>query len=358
MSSKTGSFIKIIIVLLEVGLIAAGGVLASRVWDPVWSPFRPKPEKVILQAWNQIKSIKSHNFEAELSVLGKDIKSEGRSGNFNFDVKGSGGVDFSDPKNFLSDITASLAASAGDASGNSYNLAIAGQEKSISKILYLKLDQLDLGNLGAFFMMFGVDASKIKGRWFKFNLEESAGSISSYAGVPVEQDQDKEKLKESLAKIVKVLLDKKVYDISQMPDNQGKDDLEYRYVASLNRQRLSEASPEIYNVLKEMEQPGQQSEKMPTLEEFQKSLNEFLDKAEGIKLEMFIGKKDGFFHKVQSIKEFNLSKINPQMSGTLKIDLRIEQSGINKPVQVTAPEKFITIEQLFSELTPPAGVIK
>lgn len=357
MNSKLSAFVKILILAVEAVAIAGGVALATKFWDPAWSPFRPKPEKVILQAWNNLKNIKSHNFDVEFMASGDSVQSEGQSGSFAFDIKGSGGLDFSDKNKILLDATASLTALASDKAGNTYNLGIAGQAKAISKDLYLKLDKLDLGNLGAFFMMFGFDASKIKGQWFKFNLDQSADSISSYTGAPIQQDEgDLEKAKQAINKMTKIMLDKKVYDIVQMPDSQGKNGPEYHYVASLNRKRLLEASPEIYNILKEIDGNGQEEDY--TLEKFQKSLNDFMDKAGGIKTEMFIGKKDNFFHKTQSINEFDLSKFNSQSSGKIKVEFRAEQAEINKPVQVIPPENYKTVEQLISELTAKTEVIK
>src|SRR3989344_4057739 len=63
------------VILIITAIIGAGVALATRVWDPTWSPFRPAPDAVISKAWNNLKQVKSENFSSRLLLSGKDIKS-------------------------------------------------------------------------------------------------------------------------------------------------------------------------------------------------------------------------------------------------------------------------------------------
>lgn len=341
-----------VVVIIFIAIIAGGAVLATRIWDPVWNPMRPKPEVVILKAWNQLKEIKSQNFDAGLVMGGKNVKYEDQSVDFNVDLKVAGGVDISDKNNMLSSITSSVGAWANDGD-NQYNFAIAGETRQISKVLYIKINQLDLGNFNMFLMMMGIDTSKIKNQWIKYDLNDAIKDANLYAGVPTEQQTEEQKnLKDVLDQIAKILLDKKVYDINQFSDNRGAEGKEYHYIVSLNREKFMAASPEIFDVLeKYSEKSGQKPTEEYTLEKFQKGLNDIFDKLGPLSMDLFIGKQDNFFHKIQLAKTLDVSKFDNQYSGTVQIDYKIEQSSINKPVEVSAPAEYKTFEELFPPVT-------
>ena len=347
-----GMLFKILILIIELGVIGGGVALAMRAWDPAWSPFRPNPEKVILKAWDQLKTIKSQNFNSEFLLSSEKISySPSSSGSFKLDMKSNGGVDYSNPDKRLASVKGSINASAKDNTGNQYDFSITGETRLISKEFFLKLDEINLGNLNIFLMMFGLDTSKIKGQWIRFTAQDAVNNAGQYSGVSSQQQaKAQENLKELLDKVVKVLLNKKTYDISQFPDNRGAEGKEYHYAVSLNQKKVIEASPEIFNLIKDYYAksfPGQQFPKDNTLEKFQKDINDYFDKVGPTSVDLFIGKKDNFFHKIQFVKSINTSKFDSSYAGTVQINFKIEQSGINKPIEVSAPAEYKNFEDLF-----------
>jgi len=63
---------KIIIpILVLVFLLLAGAtiVLASRIWDPLWNPFRPKPEKVIERMFQKVWQVKTFQDKSDISLI-------------------------------------------------------------------------------------------------------------------------------------------------------------------------------------------------------------------------------------------------------------------------------------------------
>ena len=66
--------ILVIVVLLIIGGII--GVLAARIWDPLWNPFRPSPELVLAQATGNMFGLKSYHAETtvKLNVTNLDTK--------------------------------------------------------------------------------------------------------------------------------------------------------------------------------------------------------------------------------------------------------------------------------------------
>jgi len=333
----------IILIVIILAIAGAGMALAFRIWDPSWNPFRPSPESVILEAWSNLAGIKSENFNSELSLIGKNIKANGSSGSFNIDEKASGGED---AKNGLADIQASLTASATDNAANNYNLSIAGEARLIQKDLYLELSDVNLGTLGMILEMFGApDPSTLKGQWIRFQMNSSTQQdimqqVQSLSGQQTKIDQN---FKDTINKIVKILLDKKVYDINQLSDNNGSEGKEYHYYVSLNQKKLIAASPEIFSVFQNYyneSNPGQPLPPEYTLANFQESINDAFDKIGKAGVDLFIGKTDNFFHKINFAKDLDISRFTDQASGTVQISYDLVQAGINKPVQVSAPANY------------------
>ena|SRR3989344_5647975 len=347
--------ILLIVIFLVVILSLTGGAgfyFRNQILDYATSLFfKPSPESVIRKAWENLNTIKSQNFEGQLLITGKNIADNNQSYNFNFNFSVSGGVDTFDKTNVLSNIKGSLLAVISSEIGNQYNFSIDAEEKSVGKDFYLKIDKLDLGNLNMFLLMAGIDTSEIKGKWFKFTREEGIETATEYAKVSssqIEKEQIEKDFKEMLDKVVKILLDKKVYDINQLADNKGSEGKEYHYYVSLNQEKLIAASPEIFdeiNALRDKFYPEEKNSPEYTLEDFQKDINEFFDKFGTLATDLYIGKKDGFLHKIEFNKEYDVSKISDgQSSGTLGVSYKLSQTDINKPLQISAPDDYIDLK--------------
>ncbi|MEK7562163.1 MAG: hypothetical protein AAB509_00585 [Patescibacteria group bacterium] len=322
-------FISLTVIIIIISVIGAGAALATRFWDPEWSPFRPGPETIILKAWDNLAQIKSENFNSELLLNSKDVKIQENGVSFNVSLKANGGVDSSDPQNKLASMQASLGATGTDDAGSNYDLSISGEIRLIGESLYVRVNDYKLGELEEFLVMFfGIDASKLKDQWIKFDEKDA---------------------QEAENKIVKILLDKKVYNIKQLPDNQGSAGVEYHYLISLDRAKLNIVLPEILGIFQEdinKYSPG-------TTTYFQKDINDALDKIGDLFVELFIGKADNLFHKIQLNKDLDISKFSDASSGTVKISYKSEQSGINQPVQVTVPDNYKNFQQVMEEISGP-----
>jgi len=345
--------ITIIVLLVIASLVGVGVALGSRVWDPTWNPFRPSPESVILKALNNLNEIKSENFSSEISLSGEGIQASGGSSNFNVSFNTTGGVDNSDINNKLLDIQGSLTASATNTSApeEQYNISLSGQARLIQQDLYLKLDEANLGGLESFLLMFGgPDINEVKGKWIRFQINDLS-QIPQTQIIDGQQAEMEQNLKDALDKIAKILSDRKVYDISQMPDNQGTEGKEYHYYVSLSQKKVIDASPEIFGVLQEYYNKNSPETPFPyTLENFQKSINDAFDKIGKLGADLFIGKDDNFFHKIQIIKDLDISKFENSSSGIIKINYKMEEASINEPIEVSVPEGYINFKDLLSSI--------
>jgi len=352
----------LIVVLILIAAIGAGVVLATRIWDPAWSPFRPSPESVIIKAWDNLKLINSGNFNTEFLVNGKGMGTPESTFDFDITAKANGGADIGKK---IASMKADISAVQTDSAGNKLECAIAGEGRIVNEIFYLKIDKLDIGDLAFFLEMFGIDVNKIKGQWIKFDEQGAQDDLLQYIGVETSQQlQDQKYIKESLDRIVKILLDRKAYDVKQLPDNQDSEGKEYHYSVSLNRQKFNDALPEIYAIIEEYsrkiaEDAGEIYTPEFTFEQTKEQINDSLDKIGDVSIELFISKTDSFFHKVQVVKnDLNLSKLEKGSVGVLQMNYKIEQSGINQPVQVEAPLDAKSLQEILDGIVAPAPTAK
>ncbi len=357
---KSHLILKLLIVLIILIVIGGAGYFAAAQYLNFPLPFnfsfssvKPQPEVVISKAWDNLKTIKSENFNSTISFAGKNVIVNGMSGDFNLSGNANGGVDTNSK---LADLKVSLSASATDAKtpGNKYAVSLMSEAKIIQKDLYLQLSDINLGALQTILTMSGgPDVTKMTGQWVRFQNDQATqqditDQIKGASGQEVGTTQEQQ---DALNKIVKILLDKKVYDISQLADNNGTEGKEYHYSVSLNQQKLIAASPDVFNVLKDYyttTNPGQPLSPDMTLESLQKGINEAFDKVGSVSVDLFIGQKDNFFHKIQFSKSLDISKFDSKSSGNVTVSYEIDQAGINQPVVVAAPDKFVDAKDFFS----------
>jgi len=67
--------IAVIIILAGIGVVFA---LYTKMWNPIWNPFRPKPEVVLSEMVLKMKELKSFHVDGDFSIseYGETIDSE------------------------------------------------------------------------------------------------------------------------------------------------------------------------------------------------------------------------------------------------------------------------------------------
>lgn len=340
-------FLFLVILLTAIGV---GSVFALNYFDPEWNPLRPSPEQIILQAWENQKTITSQKFDFKISINGSQIEDYLKDISINLSAQGGG--DWSngaDTENLKHQLTGSLSIYATDKEGDKHKVMLAGESRYLQKQLFIKMDALDLGKLEQFLMMFGFDANKFEGQWIRFKIDDTK-DIGQLYGVPLEKQIENEKYcREAIEKIVKLLLDKKVYDITQLSDIAGSEGIEYYYGISLNKEKLISASPEIYDILMEYQEKiggiENGTTKQDFIDEATKGITELFDKYGPFEFEISIGKNDRFFRSVQFNKIFDGTA---EKIGILKIDFSDRNFSTNQPLDVQAPTNYVDFKTLMT----------
>jgi hypothetical protein len=335
----------LIILLAAVGV---GSVFALNYFDPEWNPLRPAPEQVILQAWENQKTITSQKFDFKMFINGSQM--EDYLEDLTVNLSAQGGGDWSDQENLKHQAAGSFSAYVTDEAGQQYKIMVAAESRYLDKQFFVKLGPLDLGELEQLLMIFGLDVNKFENQWIRFRVEEAVEDVGQIYGVPLaEQTEDEKYYREAIEKIVRLLLDKKVYDISQLPDIVGNEGIEYHYGILLNKERLIATLPEIYDILIEYRDKISGLEDAPEKQDFineaTTGITDLFDKYGPFELEISIGKKDKFFRSVQFSKTFDGTA---EKLGILKIDFSDRNSAINQPFDVEAPSSYVDFETLMT----------
>lgn len=84
--------IKIIAGVIGVIIVGGGISLAARIWDPLWNPFRPEPEKVIEKMVTKMEEVKTVHYNLEYVITSKEDSVK-------MTTRGEVDLDISDPNN-------------------------------------------------------------------------------------------------------------------------------------------------------------------------------------------------------------------------------------------------------------------
>lgn len=336
--------LKVIACVIIPVVIGVGIVLATRVWDPLWNPFRPSPEEVIGKMAMEMGGLKTVHSRTKIGITGKEDAKE----IFKISMDLAGDSDNTDPENPKSagEFYIALAFE-----GTQFSLA--GENKNIGEGVYIKLTTIPaLPFLEPFFEMMGIDLKQIKNQWIKLDMEE-------------ETQETKERQEEMIQKFQSLLKDKKLYIVrKEFSDKEIRNQKVYHYLVALNKEEIRKLMPELFEILWESylgpqfqmmqpllspeEEPAEPKEEIRT--EFLKSVDEFLEKISEITAETWIGKKDFYLYKIKGEKIIDLAKFDPTAKGKISIKFDMDFSDFDKPVKIEAPEEFKTLEEILGSM--------
>ncbi len=305
---------------------------------------RPKPEKVLAQMMENMKSVKTSYSEGNGQLIVTNSKAPGQSMNMGFKL--IAGEDATDAENPKANLNYDL------------NLAIEGMSFTanfditvVDKIAYFRLNKAPL-------LPF-MDMGKFKGKWIKADPKEieklnpSAGqslkTLGSTEEMSVKIKALMEKYQGNLIKVQKELPDETVDGVKS-----------YSYSIALEKTTLQQLFAELKTISEDAIKAQTDDTNKPLqdklLDAQYKILNEVIgmvsDKAD---IKIAIGKKDKLMQDISfkiSLTGKDLNDIAAKISGStgfsassgetegLALDLNfdIKYSDYNKPVDIKAPE--------------------
>lgn len=304
--------IKIIVAIIFLFLLGTGtslAILASRIWDPLWNPFRPNPEKVIKKMSRAMAEIKTNRFDLDSSLrieneipLALTLRLSGENDSINPQEPKSAG-----------DFTVTFAI-------EGISVEVTGQFKGIGMDSYWKFTTIPVFD-------------ELKNQWIK-----SMGKEVS----PARREEITEKFKE-------LIKDKKFYFVKQeFPDEKINQITVYHYLVGLNNQEIKNL---ILESIKFLSQEGIIAEFPPfskeEIEKLQGDIDKFFEKIGELSGEIWIGKKDYLLYRLKGEKTFEF-EIEGQ-KGKLFAKVYLDFSKFNQPVEkIEVPKEYKTWEEILT----------
>jgi len=332
--------VKLIVGIVITAGVVGGGALVSRVWDPVWNPFRPSPEEVLSQMQEKMETVETFHTKGKVFF---SIKPEGQEeAKITLNFSGDSDVTNLEVQKMAGefDINAFLP--------QQWQFTLKLESKVIGEDSYIKAE---IPSYLYYFLTlaYGIDAQKINNRWIQFNKEALSSLSESYS----QEELSKEQQEALMERFKEILSGRKVYYVkAELPDEKINGRNSYHYEIALDRQGLKEALPELLEAL--MEISGQQLggfESAFMTGGIAQAIDEFLGKVGEITGEVWIGKKDMYLYKIKGEKEIDVSKLLEGSEGKElgKVTLRVEinYSNFNQEIKIEAPKEFIPFEEIF-----------
>jgi len=334
---------KVIIIVAVVALIG-GGVIASlytKTWNPEWNPFRPVPEEVLSQMATKMGEVKTLHSKLDLDITVKEEEE------FNIVISVFSDTDKTNPATprIKGDINVEFSTE-----GMSTSLGLEFIE--VGEDSYYKINKLPLFP-ALLPEEFNSVIDAIRNQWIKFD-EESVEELIKSIGIEMEEEQIAEEGRKELTKeLIKLFEGKKFYEVKEvLPDEKIAGQMTYHYLLSLNKDEVAKLIPELVgSVMKYGTESGEMfpvegGDSREVEERIMTELQVFLDKMGEIPFEVWIGQKDYYLYKARAKKEIDLSEFEKGVTKLL-ISADINLSKFNEPIDITPPENYKDLEEIF-----------
>jgi hypothetical protein len=323
------------IVLLLVGAGAFGAVLYTRVYDPIWSPFRPSPEQVLQNMLQNMQNVKTVSTQTKMGLSTDD----GKKINIDF----GGDSDVTDKFNPKSSMKASIISS--DTATNLSD-SLKAEMMVVDKDLYFKISEMNAPSFGMMFLMFGVDPLQVIGTWVKVPKDfqktiAEKDSIATRALTEAEIAQFTEKMQ-------KIVAENNIFIVKEeLADTVVNGEKMYNYVLVINNDNLLKVFGEIMQESINMQNDLVASSPY-MIGAMKGAMQEALNKIGEIKINVLIGRKDNLLYGFDVLKTIDLADLTQgDVKGKINVSLQATESNFNESVNIIAPSKFKTIEEIF-----------
>ena len=357
-SKKPFLILGVVILFVLLGMTA---VLASRIWDPLWNPFRPSPERVLAKSFKVQKEVKTFHYQTKgmLEFTGYATQTTPEE-TASLELQLEGDVDRSDKEVSKSKTNFSFSVYAGP-----IGFPFSGKSITIGKVDYYKIEKFPLsGFLELIFESTNIGLTpeeqaeiemikefvsqiieQIQDKWIRVDPEE----IERELGISFKRTT-KEKEEKLIAKIEELFV--KYPPIK--PEKELKDQViegrkYYHYLTRLDKENLKKFLSELLQFMKEEEItslpnlffPEKDIDRMN--EEISKVLDELFKSIKSSQVEIWIDKKTYYLYRMKG------EIVVEDKEGKLEIGLDSTFSNYNQPVKIVAPKDSISITEFIGQ---------
>lgn len=319
---KILAIIGIVAIVLIIGAVSA---LAMRIWDPLWNPFRPSPEKVISQMMAKMQEVKTSamKIDGEFRMIDNNT-----NGGARISVALSGKGDNSDINNPKADLDFDIKL---DPVGSDLSIfpsvSASGKFLMIGLTSYAKLDTLDAP-------IPDMDLTQILGKWIKAD-ENTAKAIG-------EQGNDSASTNPEISKEFRdFILQNGIMSISKKLADENVNGVDcYHYYAILEKEKFKK----VMNKAIELSSGAGANDFTNAMAGA--LVDEFLEKVGEVGMEIWVGKNDYMLYQARLDKMIEMSQFQKDLSGQIKAYINFENYDFNVPVEITEPEGATPLEDI------------
>lgn len=330
--------------LIVVGVV---GVLAARIWDPLWNPFRPAPEIVLARAMENMIALNSYHTESAISA---NITNLDTQETVKFSLQVSGDTDKFDPKTPKSHSIITL-----NVGAQGMSFVFGGEAIKIGDVSYIKISTLP----APFLMGFYAEAPQLKplidkfqDSWISFDPNDLGMSMGVNALTPQERKEFEQKMQDLIFKYPPLKVKK------ELPDQKINGQKMYQIVTVVDKENLKKYILEVLKLVKEYNvMPSLEQEKdLFSPEEISKmneSIDKFFEQVGEIEVYFLVGQDDYLIHQIKGLKtieKFETEKETQVENLSVQISWSFDFSDFNKKMDIKAPEKSQSIMELFMNL--------
>ncbi len=310
---------------LGVIIIGMGVVLAAGIWDPLWNPFRPSPNKVIMEAIDNLANIKSMRTKAEFTVTTGDA-TEGTT-KIIMDAK----EDKIDPQNPKSQALFDVSFVKGGV-----EITLSGETRSVDNVFYIDITTLPIV-LTLQLSNYGIDVSPFVGKWYKFDPKEAGVNLAL-----LNNGAESEKMQNEIMNLFK---EYPLFKAKAKLRNEKIDDnLAYHYLVTIDNENAKDFLINVFKIVQG--ELGSFTPEQMSDEETTKEIEAVFDRMGEITFEIWIGVQDRYIYRIKGDKDFYTLDADNVPTDKMALDFELLFSEFNQPQEIVAPKDSSNIMDL------------
>lgn len=309
-------------------IIGIGVVFATGIWDPVWNPLRPSPNKIIDQAMENMSKLENVRTKFIINFDTSNSSGEKVEGKMVFDIL----ENTSDPKNPKSKTSIDVSIVQ-----KGLEILFGGEIRVVDKVLYFNITTIPIVfriQLAAT----GIDLDPFIGKWLRFDPKEAGISFESMT-----DEEENQKLANEISGLVKKYSIFKVK--SKLPNEKINNNQAYHYLLTLDKENTKKFVLEFSSIVRD--QLGSLVSESTSDEEMISQLDDFFNQTGEIEFEVWIGIKDKYVYKIEIDKRnYALGTAPNTQAGEMAIGFEIIFSEFNKAQEIIAPKESSNLVEL------------
>ncbi|MCD6410567.1 hypothetical protein J7K92_01340 [bacterium] len=332
------------VVLIAFLLVVTGiiGVLAARIWDPLWNPFRPSPELVLARAIENMFSLKSYHSEANINIDATNLDTQ-EAFKMNLQIDSDiNEFDEKEPKSH-SIFTTNVGV-------QGVNFILGGETIQIGEETYIKINTLPvplLMELQAEFPNLNQIVDKLKNQWISFNPKDLGMSMGINSLTPQERKEIEQKFQNLVFKYPLVKIKK------ELPDQTIDGQKMYQILTVLDKENTKLYLAEALKLVEEYNLFPDASYDEKEIAQLNKAIDEFFDKAGEIEIYFLVGQNDYFIHQIKGMKtieKFTSETEQGTENVSMELVWNVSVSDFNKQKKIERPKESQSIMEIFMNL--------